>query len=133
MMNKMVRRNNQPQKRSGTEAAATTPTFLPRVDIRETDDAVNLIADMPGVDEKNVSINVERNTLTIRGEFNALPPEGYSLTYGEYRVGNYEREFTLSDDVDRDSVEAKVSNGVLRMRLPKAQQAQPRRIEVKAG
>lgn len=133
MMNKMTRRNNQPQKRSEAETAATTPTFLPRVDIRETDDAVSLTADMPGVDEKSVNIDVERNTLTIRGEFNAKPPEGYSLTYREYRVGNYEREFTLSDDVDRDNVEASVSNGVLRMRMPKAKQAQPRRIEVKAG
>ncbi len=133
MMNKMVHRNNQPQKRSEAETAATTPTFLPRVDIRETDDAVTLIADMPGVDDKSVNIDVERNTLTIHGDFNAQPPEGYSLTYQEYRVGNYEREFTLSDDVDRDNVEATVSNGVLRMRLPKAKQAQPRRIEVKAG
>lgn len=133
MMNKIVRKNNQPQRRGDAEGATDAPTFLPRVDIRETEDAVDLVADMPGVDDKSVSIDVERNVLTLRGEFNAEPPEGYTLTYQEYRVGNYEREFTLSEDIDRDKVEASVSNGVLRMRLPKAKEAQARRIEVKAG
>jgi HSP20 family molecular chaperone IbpA len=133
MKNKVIRQNNQPQGRQETEAAREALSFVPRVDIRESEDAVVVLADMPGVDEKTTTIDVERNVLTIRGEFGATPPEGYTLGFQEYETGNYERRFTLSDEIDRDNVEAAVQNGVLRLRLPKAKEAQPRRIAVKAG
>lgn len=130
MLNSIVK-----QGRSGgdLEKAKEAPTFLPAVDVRENEQEVTLVADMPGVDEKSVSVDVESHTLTIRGEFTAQPPKGYTLNYREYETGNYEREFTLGDSIDRDKVEARVANGVLRLRLPKAQEAKPRQIEVKAG
>ena len=116
-----------------TERADQTPIFTPQVDIRETESEVVLIADMPGVDESNVSIDLEGNELSIRGKLAEWAPEGYSLTYQEYTSGNYERTFTLGESIDHDGIKAVVKDGVLRLTLPKAREAQPRRIKVKTG
>jgi len=115
------------------ERAEGFPTFVPRVDICENDQTVVLTADMPGVDEKTINIDLDRNTLTIRGDFAPRAPEGYSLTYEEYRSGNYERMFTLGNEIDRDGIKATVRDGVLRLELPKSKAVQPKRITVQAG
>jgi len=94
---------------------------------------VFLVADMPGVDETSVSIDLEGSELTIRGTFLPKAPDGYSLTYQEYGSGDFERSFTLGDTIDRDGIKAEVKDGILRLTLPKAKEAQPRRIAVKAG
>jgi HSP20 family molecular chaperone IbpA len=124
---------HQGQAPSRAEHAEDTPVFVPRVDIRETEAAVLLVADMPGVDETSVNIDLEGSELTIKGGYLPKAPEGYTATYREYRSGNYERTFTLGDTIDRDGIKATVSNGVLRLTLPKAKEAQPKRIAVKAG
>lgn len=124
---------SESQTPARSERAAQTPVYTPRVDIRESETAVLVVADMPGVDEGSVSIDLEGSELTIRGTFVPTPPEGYALTYQEYASGDYERSFTLGDTIDRDGIEAVVKDGVLRLTLPKAKEAQPRRIEVKAG
>ncbi len=115
------------------ERTEECPVFIPRVDITESDAQVCLVADMPGVDEQNVDIDLERNVLTIRGKCAPETPQGFTPSYREYRTGNYERAFTLSDEIDRDNIKATVKDGVLRLTLPKAEEAQPRRISVKAG
>jgi len=115
------------------ERAEQTAVFVPRVDIRETETEVVLVADMPGVDETSVSIDLEGSELAIRGKFVPKAPEGYTLTYQEYESGDYERTFTLGDTIDRDGIRAVVKEGVLRLTLPKAKEAQPKRIAVKAG
>jgi len=84
------------------ERAQETPLFTPRVDIRETETDVVLVADMPGVDESSVSIDLEGSELSIRGTFMPAAPEGYALSYQEYASGDYERSFTLGDTIDRD-------------------------------
>ena len=97
------------------------------------DDAILVVANMPGVDESSVDITLEKNLLTIKGYVDAVVPEGYTLAYAEYEVGDYERSFTLSDEIDREHIEAEVKDGVLHLRLPKAEPVMARKIAVKAG
>lgn len=107
--------------------------YMPRADIYEVKDAIMVLADIPGADEKSVDISLEKNVLTIHAAANIEEPEKYSECYMEYGVGDYERSFVLPDEIDREKIEAKVKNGVLHLRLPKAAAAQARKITVKAG
>jgi len=116
----------------GAERTRARACFVPRADIYETDDRIVVVADMPGVDENSVDITLENNILTISGYVEPVEPENYSLAYAEYRVGDYQRSFTLSDQIDQDRIEATVKDGVLRLHLPKAGPA-ARKIAVKAG
>ncbi|MBI9043765.1 MAG: Hsp20/alpha crystallin family protein [Anaerolineaceae bacterium] len=104
--------------------------FVPRADIYEEEDKVVVIADLPGVDEKSLEILLEKNVLTIKGFVNDTAPEGYSLAYAEYGVGDYERKFMISNEIDQDGIEARVRDGVLQLNLPKAAEAQSRKIKV---
>ncbi len=115
------------------ERTRSQKVFVPRVDIFENDDAILLYADMPGVDEKSIDIVLEKNILTIEGCVVEESMEGYELSYMEYDVGDYRRSFTLSDAIDRDKIEASVSNGVLKLTLPKAEPAKARKINVNVG
>lgn len=109
------------------------PVFAPDVDIRETAEAFEILADIPGVDQKSLDIDLERNKLTIHGsQLNEGKADGMEAVYQEYRTGDYERSFTLGAMIDRDNVHATVSNGVLRLLLPKAKEAKPLKIKVKA-
>ena len=123
----------EPQAPARAERAEETATFVPPVDTRESETQVVLVADAPGVDESSVSIDLEGGELKLRGKFVPKAPEGYSLTYQEYESGDYERTFTLGETIDRSGISAVVKDGVLRLVLPKAKEAQPRRIAVKAG
>ena len=122
-----------PETPATIERAKETPVFRPRFDIYENDTEVLLLGDMPGVDETSVKIDLEGSELTVAGTFVLEPPKGYSLTYQEYGSGDYERTFTLGDIIDRGGIKAVVKDGVLRLTLPKAKEAQPKRIAVKAG
>ena len=117
---------------SGAERTRARAAFVPRLDIYETNDNIVLLADMPGVDETSVDITLEQNVLTINGYVEPVEPEGYRLAYAEYRVGDYQRSFTLSDQIDQDKIEATVKNGVLGLHLPKAEPT-TKKIIVKAG
>ena len=105
--------------------------YSPLTDIMETADEILVRTDMPGVDEKCVDVTLEKNVLTIH----AYPPEevveNYSLVFGEYGVGGFERKFVVSQEVDREKIAAKVKNGVLTVHLPKAGPAKARKIEVR--
>ncbi|MBN2254472.1 MAG: Hsp20/alpha crystallin family protein [Deltaproteobacteria bacterium] len=94
--------------------------FLPRVDIYETNEAITVVCDMPGVDDASVDIALEQNILTINGYVNEQQPKDYTLAYAEYRVGDYYRKFTVSNQVDREGIEATMKDGVLKLLLPKA-------------
>jgi HSP20 family protein len=107
--------------------------FIPRADIYETDDHIILVADIPGADENSTDITLEKNVLTINANIDWNMPEDYGLNYGEYGIGDYQRSFTLSDEIDREKIEATISNGILRLSLPKAGQAKMRKISVKSG
>jgi len=84
------------------------------------------------MDEKALDITLERNLLTVRGAMKPQDLEGFKLVHCEYEEGDYVRTFTLPEDVDGERIEAAVKNGVLRLTLPKAEAAKPRRIEVKS-
>ena len=118
---------------TGAERTRDRLAFVPRADVYETAEAITVVADMPGVDETSLDITLENNILSINGYVEPLRPEGYSLAYAEYEVGDYQRVFTLSDQIDRDGIEAVVKDGVLRLFLPKATEARKRRIAIKAG
>ena len=125
------------EKREVAEADAERTrdrlAFVPRADIYETEDEIVVVADMPGVDEKSVDITLENNVLTINGVVDMEQPEGYSLSYAEYRVGDYQRAFSLSDQIDQEGIEATVKDGVLRLHLPKITEARVKKIAIKAG
>ena len=122
-------RATQPQ---GTERTRELPVYVPRVDIIETEDALEVLADMPGVTKDGVEVTLEQRVLTIRGRAEVPPPEGLAPLHLEYEPGDYERSFALSDAVDPAGIEARVRAGVLHLRLPKAGPAKLQRIEVKA-
>jgi len=103
----------------GTERLSSQRAFIPRTNIYETNDRVVLFADMPGVDAKSVDVQVEKNILTIIGSVNPETIEKHTLAYAEYEVGDYQRRFTLSNEVDVSKIEAMVKDGVLRLHLPK--------------
>ena len=104
--------------------------YLPDVDIIERKDDIVMLADMPGVDETTVSVTLEKNILSINGKVDVNPPKEHKLAVHEYGVGDYERTFTLSSEIDRDRIQASVKNGLLRLVLPKAAAARPRTIQV---
>jgi len=106
--------------------------FSPQVDIIERKSDILVTADMPGVDETSVDINLEKNVLTIYGAVEDDQVAGYDPFYSEYGLGDYERVFTLSDEIDRDRIRATVKNGVLKLVLPKAEGTRSRKIAVKA-
>ena len=106
--------------------------FTPAVDIYESDAEVVLLADMPGVEPDKVDIDLKDDTLSLVGRVTAEPEEGNSLLR-EYRTGNYFRNFRISDVVDREKISAFMKDGVLRLVLPKAEKAKPRKIQITAG
>ena len=116
-----------------TERTRNGKVYVPKVDIYETKEAIILVADMPGVDEKTVDVVLDKNTLTISGTSEPLSFKDYSIGYCEYDVGDYQRAFTISDDVDKDKIEATVKNGVLRLILCKAEKVKARKIAIKGA
>ena len=122
------------QEVSGTaEQTRPGPTFTPPVDIFETETGITLLADMPGVKAKDLDIDLRDNILTLAGE--VASPEGSDEVdvLREYRTGKYVRQFTLSEAIDQSKINADLKNGVLRLVLPRAEKAVPRKITVKAG
>lgn len=120
------------QETSGDESTRPGRTYVPDVDIYESDQSLWLWADMPGVNEKSIDIGLANGVLSISGQVATEEYDSLSPVYTEYNVGNYFRRFTLPDAIDTEHIAARVSNGVLSLELPKAERAKPRRITVAA-
>jgi len=122
-------------KQEVTKDEQTRPgrTYVPQVDIYETTDSLWLWADMPGVDEQSIEVNVANGVLAIEGQVSLKDYEDLSPVYTEYNVGNYARRFTLSNEIDAEHIKARMTNGVLELELPKAERAKPRRITISAS
>lgn len=134
MTNELQTTKEEVELVEGPERTREARVYLPKVDIMTNGDAFTILADMPGVAENDIDITLDKDVLTIRGFISNLDgPEGYEPAVQEYGVGDYERSFTLSDEVDRNAIEASLSHGVLRVTLPKAPEAQTKKIAVKAG
>jgi HSP20 family protein len=104
--------------------------FVPQADIFETDEALTVIMEMPGVEKKNVSIALENDIVRVEGQIDFGQYHGMEPVYTEYNVGHYARGFTLSSKIDRDSISAQLDDGVLTLTLPKVKESVPRRIAV---
>jgi HSP20 family protein len=125
----------QQQEESPSEEMERTRSrraFVPRADIYETDSEIIILADIPGANEKNVDITLDKSVLTITAYIDPVRSGNFDIAYAEYEEGDYQRSFRLSDEIDRDKIEASESNGVLRLRLPKSQEAATRKITVTA-
>jgi HSP20 family molecular chaperone IbpA len=108
------------------------PAHTPLIDIHEGPDGLVLEADLPGVSENDVTIQLEENVLNLHARVTSPVPEGARVLHEEYRPGDYARAFILSDEVERSRIAAELKNGVLRLTLPKAERAKTRRIEIKS-
>lgn len=114
-----------------TDPQENVHCFTPRVDIWETETALHLTAEMPGVSADRVDVHLEDGTLTILGR---VEPENFGeCVHSEYRVGNFERAFRISEKIESQAIEASMRDGVLAVTLPKAEAAKPRQIAVQAG
>ena len=114
-------------------AAREEPALLPPVDVIEDSTGITLYADLPGVPKDRLSVRVEGETLQIDAELVLPVPEGMQASHAEVQRKRFRRAFTLSRELDPDKVSAEFSQGVLRLRIPKAEHAQPRRIEVQVA
>jgi len=104
--------------------------FVPHTDIYETDDQIVVVADIPGANEENIDITLEKNILSINAYIEPEEYEDYSLALAEYEIGDYQRTFRLSDEIDTENINASVKDGVLRLFLPKAAKAKTKKISV---
>jgi HSP20 family protein len=105
--------------------------FVPIADIYETQDALNVILEMPGVEKSNVEVRVEDGVLKVEGRLDLSKYQGLQPLYTEYNIGHYSRSFQLSSKIDQKKIGAELKDGVLSLRLPKVEDAKPRTIQVK--
>lgn len=124
-----VRQKQEVEK--AQESTRPMRAFLPTTDIFETDDALTMLLEMPGVDRENIEISVENGVLTVEGKINFSKYEGLQPVYSEYNIGPFRRTFRISSRIDQDKIKAEMQGGVITLVLPKAEEAKPRRIEVK--
>jgi HSP20 family protein len=123
----------QQKRELETKEETTVParTFLPAADIFESQDALNVILEMPGVEKNNINVSVQDGILRVEGrldfsKYNTLQP-----LYTEYNVGNYSRSFRLSSKIEQHKIGAELRDGVLSLTLPKVEEAKPRTIQIK--
>jgi len=125
----MTEQAKQVDKQQERQAAR----MVPPVDVIEDTDGITLIADLPGVPKEKLNLRVDGDALMIEGETVLDTPMGMEASYAEVTLPGYRRGFTLSRELDPGNIEASLKDGVLRLRIPKAEHAKPRRIEVKVG
>ena len=113
------------------EPAGCRPTYTPPIDIHEGPEGLTLEADLPGANDRNLSVQLEDNVLSLYVRIDPPAATDARVVHEEYRQGDYHRSFILSDEVNRDQITADLKNGVLRVFLPKAERVRTRRIEIK--
>ena len=123
-----VQEKREVQKKE--EATDPARFFAPHADIFETEPALTLVLEMPGVDKKNVHVSVEGGVLNVEGRIDFSKYEGMQPVYTEYNIGHYRRGFSLSSKINQNKISAEMRDGVLTLVLPKADEAKPRRITI---
>ena len=121
----------EPQSRPAAER--DQPFTVPPVDVFEDDHGITLLADLPGVSRDRLSVRVDGETLWLEATALTAVPEGMDLIYGEAEYPSYRRQFALSRELDGNRIEANLKDGVLKLTIPKLEEAKPRRIEVRVG
>ena len=120
-------------QQQGRQARYANATLTPPVDVIEDSTGITLYADLPGVPKENLKLQVEADTLTIEADSALAAPEGLQSSHTEVGLGRFHRVFSLSKELDTENVTAELTHGVLKLRIPKAAHAQPRRINVKVA
>ena len=124
----------QQTERSGMpEQTRPGPVYTPAADIFETETAITVLADMPGVKAQDLKIDLHDNILSLTGRITTVEAAGEVDVLREYRSGTFYRRFTLSETIDQAKIDAKLTDGVLRLELPKIEKARPRQISVRTG
>ena len=118
------------EQESREETTIPARVFVPTADIYETQDALTVIMEMPGVEKGNVSVRVEEGRLQVEGRLDLTKYQGVRPLYTEYNVGHYARSFQLSSKIDQANIAAALNDGVLSLTLPKVQEAKPRVINI---
>jgi len=123
--------NRMPQVRE--EQARNEPYVVPPVDVYEDASGITLLADLPGVTRDRLGVRVDGDNLILEATASTAQPENMHLIYGEARYPSYRRQFTLSRELDSSRIEASLKDGVLKLAIPKLEEAKPRRIDVQVG
>lgn len=127
-----------PKPQAAGPAAATTnarneATLLPPVDVIEDASGITLFADLPGVSKEQLQLRVDGDQLSIEGDLLLPAPAGIEAQHAEVALTRYRRTFTLSKELDPEKVSAELTQGVLRVRIPKAEHAQPRKVQIQVS
>jgi HSP20 family protein len=122
----------QDKKELATKEEKTVPAryFVPSTDIYETEDALTVVMEMPGVEKQDINVGLENDRLRVEGQIASSKYEGLEPVYTEYNVDHYARAFMLSNKIDQEKISAQVEDGVLTLTLPKVKEAQSRRIAI---
>jgi HSP20 family protein len=122
----------QRKRESDKKEESTIPVrvFVPTADIYETQDALKVVLEMPGVEKGNVAVHVEDGVLNVEGRLDLTKYRGLQPLYTEYNIGHYSRSFRLSNKIKQDKIGAEHKEGVLSLTLPKVEEAKPRTIQV---
>lgn len=110
-----------------------TAALAPPADIFEDADGISILLDMPGVTKDRLTVKTDRNELVVEGEASIEMPAGMEAAYAEIRSAHYRRNFVLTNELDTDSVEASMKDGVLSIRVPRRAELKPRQIAVQSG
>jgi HSP20 family protein len=122
----------QEKKEQVTKEEKTVPAryYIQNTDIYETDDALTVVMEIPGVEKKDVDVNIENDVLRVEGRLDFTKYEGLEPLYTEYNVGHFARAFTLSNKIDQQQIAAELNDGVLTLTLKKVKEAIPRKIAI---
>ncbi len=131
MDNKELQIHKKQEVQQTGEPTKPEKQFMPAVDIYETDKAVTVLAEMPGVAKNGIAINLEDGILTIKGSRHKEEIGPKTVLLQEYEAGGYMRRFSMAETIDQEKIEASMTNGILQIVLPKTEPAKPRKIEVK--
>lgn len=127
------RKPRKPVYRWGRNKRDQAPVYSPSVNIFENDNSITVLADMPGVKAEDLKIDLRESVLTLTGRVTTPESAKESDVLREYQSGMFFRQFTLSETIDQTKIDAKLADGVLRLELPKVEQARPRQITVRTG
>ncbi len=125
--------NEMAQSAAANALRAQSLELTPAADIIETDDGATIYVDLPGVNHDTLDINVDHDVLSIKGGVNLHTPKDLNPTYMDVHAGSYNRQFTLSAELDSSKIDAKLKDGVLKLVIPRSEKHKPRKIEVKAA
>ena len=133
LLNKVLQTKEKSKVKTNAESTKPGPIFTPAVDIFETDNEITVLADIPGVKSDDLDIDLRDNILSLGGTVESLETKEEQKVLTEFEIGKYWRQFTISNIIDQSKIDAELKDGVLRLTLPKAEKALPRKIQVKAA